>query len=218
MMMFHIRTIAILACLLASVSCSKSHLSSDQASSESSPSSGILRALAKRLQPGIVEAESRLGRLQQQIRQLELPEAPPTSRELGYRGVLEPRAADHPVNTLDLLEPHSIDSVYLVPTSLKAGGGPDLLPRRLSLETAMDATFTQPHGIARDAALEDQTAGISPVHFRCGASGRYLRLTVHEARRFAGSEQFAIAEIVVISAGEPVSFNCPVTASHGLEV
>lgn len=218
MMMFHIRTIAILTILLASISCSKKHLSSDDAIGGAASDEGILRALAELLQPGIAEAESRLLRLQQQIHQLELPVAPPITRELGYRGALGAPAADLPVITLDLLKPHPIDSVYLVPTSLEAGGGPDLLPRRLSLETAMDASFTQPHGIARDAAIEDQTAGISPVHFRCGASARYLRLTVHEGRRFAGSEQFAIAEIVVISAGEPVSFNCPVTASHGLDV
>jgi signal transduction histidine kinase len=219
MIMFRILFITIFSCFLTAFSCTRGDLSSAYLRSQTGSEKGVLAGIARLMQPQIAETEARIAKLQGKIQQLELPSAPTMNGNRGFRGVLGGNASrGEPTLTIDLLHSQRIDSVYLVPAVPESGIVKDLLPRRLSLETATEPRFDQPQVIARNSRIDDRTVQGSPMHYRCGSNGRYVRLTIHEGAPFAGTEQFALSEIVVIADGNPISFNCPVQTSHGLDV
>jgi signal transduction histidine kinase len=161
----------------------------------------------------LVKTEDRVSWLNNQLATLAAHREHAMQASLGYRGCRAKVGAPDPSVTLDLGGEYPVERIYLIPTQREYFEDTEIFPKRFTLELSSQADFAQRTVVYTSTALAPQPTDGNPVPFQAHDSARYLRLTVHEGHNKGMIDVFGLAEIAVISNGDPVSFGASVSCT-----
>lgn len=180
-------------------------------------SSHPIGRVARLMNPSLVEVENRLIWLEDRLRGLAVYSPKPLKETLGWRAV-QNEDDPPPSLTLDLGDVYPLDDVFLIPAQIVSGELRTLFPMRIRLEAALEEDFSDARVIyeTRDKLHEDQSGYPLRVAAR-DVDARYLRLRVLLGHHRGTQSLSSLAEMVVISGGQPVSFGAQVSAHGSLD-
>lgn len=175
-------------------------------------------ALARGFNPKLREVEGRLSWLNNRLRTLATYNPKALERRFGWRAGYTTPTAAKPQLTLDLSTPFPISDIFVIPAQPRPGDESTLFPLEYRVETSLDADFSDAQTVYRtQAGLSESQDGFPRRHGPVDADARFIRLTV-ERGHFRGTNHIAaISELVVISGGEPISFNASVSANGSFD-
>ena len=183
-----------------------------QAQQERNP----IARIARLFNPQLVEVEDRMAVLAREISALAPLAKHALNSGLGYRGCRLDAGAADPSVTLDLGEAVPVEAVVLVPAQLEFVDDTEIFPRRYTLELSDQADFRQRTLLYQSGRIPQRAPDGIPVAFKASQTARYVRLTVQEGLNKGTLDLFGLAELVVISRGEPVSFGAKVSTVGAL--
>lgn len=202
------------SCVIALVAA----VASQPVGAQESPSPNPISKIARLFDARLVEVEERVVWLDRRLSTYSRLDPIPLRFSLGYRGCrMDPRAAD-PAIAIDLGASKEIDAIYLVPAQREFIGDSGIFPKRFTLEASNDEQFAQRSVIFSSGASPYPPPESVPQFFRGKGSARYIRLSVQEGHQKGKQDLYGLAELVVISKNEPVSFQASVTTSGDLNV
>lgn len=179
----------------------------------SAPGHPIAR-IARAFNDDLVTVESRIQWLRTRQATLADVRLCPLAGEYGFLGGRPDPNAGAPWVMLDLGREVAVDELYLVPAQRLPGQPPCLFPLRFRVELARAEDFADARVVLDHAHSPFADPGAMPVEGKGQAQvARYVRLTVLEGRDFGAQDVFALSELLVFSAHQPVSFGAPVTCS-----
>lgn len=195
-----------------------SAVNAEPSSAAETPQGNPISKIARLFDSNLVEVEERVMWLDRRLSTYARLDHFPLRFCLGYRGCrMDSRAAD-PTVTLDLGAERPIDAIYLIPAQREFIGDSGLFPKRFTIETSNDETFAQRLVLFTSGSNPYPPPESVPQFFSGKGSARYVRLSVQEAHHKGKTDLYGLSEFVVISNGEPVSFNATVTSSGDLNV
>lgn len=197
--------------------CSASLASPAFAQIESDPSiRNPISRLARIVNPKLVKVEDRVSWLEQEASTLAKYRQFPLKYGLGYRGCrLSPKDKD-PTIVMDLGMEMPISHIYLIPTQSEYLNDYGIFPLRFTIEASKTPDFKQAKLVYRTVNdTYTQTGGV-PVGFASKLSARYIQISVQEGHQKGAIDLFGFSEFIVISNGDPVSFNASVTTTGSL--
>lgn len=181
-------------------------------------SSSPIGRIARVINPSLVEMEDRMGRLTSRLRTLSTYSPKPLNHGYGWFHGKPKDSKEVPTLTLDLGDTYPISEIFLIPAHPRPTETSRMFPLRIAIETSLDADFEHSQLVyeTRNKLHEDQDGFPLRIVSR-DVEARYVRLSV-PLGHFRGEQCIsAIAEIVAISGGEPVSFGAAVTATHSMD-
>ena len=116
-----------------------------------------------------------------------------------------------PSITLDLGSEMPIDSIYLVPAQREFLEDSGIFPKRFTLELSNRADFAQRTILYTSGPISAPRTDGLPVTFHSKDKARFVRLTVQEGHNKGTADLFGLSEFVVISNGDPASFQASVS-------
>ena len=168
--------------------------------------------IARIFNPQLVEVEDRIALLDTQTAHCSLNYEHSLQVGLGYRGCRANPNDPDPSITLDLGGEMPIQTIFLIPAQGCFFKDPGIFPVRFTLEISQHADFSQRTLVFTSGSTPFVQPDVIPVPFAARKeSARYVRLTVQEGHRLESMNVYALSELVVISNGEPVSFNATVS-------
>ena len=175
--------------------------------------------LARAFNKDLVKLEDRVNWLEKRLSTLATYGDEKFRNGMGFRaGRLNADGAD-PAVVMDLGKEYSLDTLYLVPAQRDSIRGPSLFPRRFTIELSNRADFGQRMILFTSGTDAYKGQKSRMIRFAArGASGRYVRLTVHQGHMQGGSDIFALSELIAVSDGDPVSFGAKVTGEGVLDI
>lgn len=181
------------------------------------PSGNPISQLARLVNPKLVEVENRINWLEHEALTLAKYRQFPLKHGLGYRGCrLSPKGAD-PTIVMDLGRKTRINHIYLVPCQLEYLNDYGIFPKRFTIEVSDTPDFTQAQLVYRTVFnTHSRTNGI-PAVFSSRFSARYIRISIQEGHQKGAIDLFGISEFIVISNGDPVSFNASISTTGNLD-
>src|SRR5690606_8994897 len=123
-----------------------------------------------------------------------------------------------PSITIDLGEEMPLDQIFLVPSQKEFLEDSGIFPKRFTLEVSRRADFGKSTVVYRSGEIPFVAPDSTPVLFNCRDIARYVRLIVHEGHHRESEGLFGLSEFMVISQGEPVSFDATVETVGALNV
>jgi mono/diheme cytochrome c family protein len=143
------------------------------------------------------------------------------SQTLGYHSQIMPKDDVPKWVQVDLGESRAIDEIVLVPAHEVYGGhpGPGFgFPPRYKVEVSDDPQFAVSHTIADNTSADmphpgDRWQNLSAA----GTSGRYVRVTAARLWQRTNDWIFALGELIVLSGGQNVAIDKPVSALDSIE-
>jgi signal transduction histidine kinase len=188
-----------------------------EAASPAQTSNPISR-IARIFDPQLVKVEDRVSWLDSKASSCAQHYDYPLKVGLGYRGGRRAPGAADPSITLDLGGEMPIESIFLVPAQQEFLENSGIFPKRFTIELSSRADFGQRTILFTSGSLPHNPPDGIPVCFKARDSARYVRLTVQEGSNKGTSDLFGLSEFVVISKGDPVSFQATVTTTGELNV
>lgn len=174
--------------------------------------------IARLFNSQLVKVEDRVTWLDSQVSSYSKHCEYPLKTGLGYRGARANNGSADPSITLDLGRELPIDQIFLVPSQREFLEDSGIFPKRFTLEVSKRADFIQSTVIYKSGRIPHPQPDGSPALFTCRNSARYVKLTVQEGHMKEAQDLFGLAEFVVISQGEPVSFAATVETVGSLNV
>ncbi|MCH7226511.1 histidine kinase [Haloferula sp. A504] len=180
-------------------------------------SSHPIGRVARLINPSLVEVEDRLTWLENRVRGLAVYSPKPLKETFGWRAVQD---GDQPPPslTLDLGDVYPLEDIFLVPAQIVLGESRTLFPMRIRIEAALDKDFSDARVIyeTRQKIHENQDGYPMRIVAR-DVDARYVRLRVLLGHHRGFQSISSLAEMVIISGGEPVSFGAKVSAHGSLD-
>lgn len=168
--------------------------------------------IARIFNPRLVDVEDRVVLLDRQVSNYSQHCEHALKVGLGYRGCRSNSGAADPSITLDLGAEVPIENLFLVPSQREFSADPGIFPKRFTLELSTRADFGQRTILYTSGTIPLLPPNGVPVTFTANnRTARYVRLTVQEGHNKGTLDLFGLAEFVVISNGEPVSFGAAVS-------
>jgi signal transduction histidine kinase len=180
--------------------------------------SNPISRIARLFSPQLVKLENRVSLLDARISTYAKRCDYPLRRDLGYRGGRTGGKNEDPSVTLDLGRELPVEQICLIPSQKEFLEDPGIFPKRFTLEVSKQADFTNPQTVYRSGETPFATPDDTPALFNCREIARYIRLTVQEGRHGKSEDLFGLSEFMVISRGEPVSFDATVQTVGALNV
>jgi len=174
--------------------------------------------IARLFDSQLVKVEDRVAWLDKQVSAYAKRCEYPLKTGLGYRGGRSETGAADPSITLDLGSEVLVEQIYLIPAQREFLEDPGIFPKRFTLELSQRADFAQRSIVHSSGAVPHARPEGSPVFFGCKETARYVRLTVQEGQLKGMRDVFGLAEFMVISKGEPVSFGAKIETSGNLDI
>ena len=188
------------------------------AQSETNPASdNPISRLARIVNPKLVKVEDRVTWLDQEVSTLAKYRQFPLKYGLGYRGCRSSPKAKDPTIVMDLGKEMPIHRIYLVPCQPEYLNDYGIFPKRFTIEVSNTPDFNQSQLIFRSVNTIHQQANGIPVVFKSQRSARYIRISIQEGHQKGAIDLFGFSEFIVISNGDPVSFNALVTTTGNLD-
>lgn len=184
------------------------------AAQTSNPISRIARLFNSQL----VKVEDRVNWLDSQVSTYARHCEYPLRTNLGYRGGRTTSLGKDPTITLDLGGEMPVDQIFLVPAQREFLQDSGIFPKRFTLEVSKQADFSASTVVYRSGDIPFVAPDGTPALFQCRDVARYVRLTVQEGHLRESEDLFGLAEFVVISRAEPVSFGATVETTGALNV
>lgn len=184
----------------------------------SAQSTNPIARAARLIDPELVSVEDRIDWLQGRLDTISKAQEHPLKTDIGHRGSRMEPTDPAPSVTLDLGASYPIDMIYLVPAQGEFAQDPGMFPKRLTLECSDSAEFTDSTIIHQTPSSPEAFLDSAPMAYPAKCKGRYIRLTVDQGVHRGSMEVFALAEIVVMSGNEPVSFGANTTGVGALLV
>ncbi|MBC8126468.1 MAG: hypothetical protein H8M99_04890 [Gloeobacteraceae cyanobacterium ES-bin-144] len=119
--------------------------------------------------------------------------------------------------TLDLGASYPLEKILLIPAQKDFLEDAGIFPKRFTLELSNYSDFSRRLIIFTSGSDHFPKPDNTPVSFTTKETARYVRLTVQEESNKGAIDLFGLSEFVVISKGEPVSFNASVTTVGELD-
>lgn len=180
--------------------------------------SNPISRIARLFSPQLVKLENRVNLLDVRISTYAKRCDYPLRWDLGYRGGRTGGKNEDPSVTLDLGRELPVEQICLIPSQKEFLEDPGIFPKRFTLEVSKQADFTNPQTVYRSGETPFATPDNTPALFNCREIARYIRLTVQEGRHGKSEDLFGLSEFMVISRGEPVSFDATVQTVGALNV
>lgn len=171
--------------------------------------------LARIVNPKLVKVEDRVNWLDREVSTLAKYRQFPLKYGLGYRGCRTSPKAKDPTIVMDLGKEMPIQHIYLVPSQSDYLNDYGIFPKRFTIEVSKTPDFEQTQMVYRTNTPYPQTNGF-PEGFASILNGRYIRISVQEGHQKGAIDLFGFSEFIVISNGEPVSFNASITTTSNL--
>jgi signal transduction histidine kinase len=181
-------------------------------------STNPIARLARLFDSQLVKVEDRVRWLDGRVSTFARRANYPLKTGLGYRGARIMADSVDPSITLDLGAEHPLEQIFLIPAQREFLEDQGIFPKRFTLETSKTADFAQSVLIYRSGQFPHPAPENTPVQFDCRDSARYVRLTVQEGHMKEAHDLFGLSEFVVISGGQPVSFDATVTTVGSVEI
>jgi signal transduction histidine kinase len=172
--------------------------------------------VARLFNPQLVEVEERLTMLSRELSAYARVSKHALDVGLGYRGCRSAPGAADPSITLDLGTEVPIESIFLVPSQREFLEDLEIFPKRFTLEVSRQADFGASAVVFASSGIGQRPPDGIPVACKLNETARYVRLTVQEGLNKGTLDLFGLAEFVVISKGEPVSFGATVSTVGAL--
>lgn len=166
----------------------------------------------------LVQVEDRVSWLDSKVSTLSKHCEYPLKVGLGYRGCRNEDEGPDPSIVMDLGQEFPIDQIFLVPCQREFLGDSGIFPKRFTLEFSNDPQFAQRTILHSSGSIQHQAPQGFPVAFKARETARFLRMTVQEGHNRSSKDLFGLAELLVISDGEPISFGAKITTDGGLIV
>lgn len=185
---------------------------------EEAQSSNPIGRIARVLNPSLVELEERIGWLESRLRDLSAYSPKPLSQGYGWQSVSSKGATEVPSITLDLRDTYPLSEIFIIPCHPRPSENQRLFPLKIQIEAALEPDFSDAQLVyeTRHTLHESQDGYPLRVVTR-DVDARFLRVSV-PLGHFRGDQSIAaIAEIVALSGGEPVSFSASVSATHSMD-
>ena len=170
------------------------------------PISRIARVFSTQL----VDIEDKIAILEGQLSTCSERYEQPLKVGLGYRGCRNAPGAEDPSISLDLGCEMPVDAIVLIPAQREFLEDSGIFPLRFTLETSNSADFAQRTLVFTSGATPYVPPDGVPATFEAKQQARYVRLTVQKGQNKGALDLFGLAEFVVISKGDPVSFGASV--------
>jgi signal transduction histidine kinase len=175
--------------------------------------------VARMFNPELVRIEERVvwldGRLSTLAHQREFT----MNHALGVRGGRLDPDDPAPTLTLDFGAEIPLDALYMIPAQREIGQSDGLFPRRFTIETSNDPGFVESTVVYSSGQHVFGAPRGTPVRFLLpGTPARFLRVTIDEGHQRGGTDVFTLAELLVFSGDEPVSFGAGVRAEGTMDV
>lgn len=174
--------------------------------------------LARVFDPQLVKIEDRMDWLERQLSSHAKRSDFPLKTGLGYRGGRSGSDGEDPSITLDLGEVFPVEQIFLIPTQREFLEDSGIFPKRFTLEVSKFEDFSKSTLIYRSGDIPYPAPEGEPALFSSRDVGRYVRLTVQQGHYRETGDLFGLSEFVVISGGEPISFNAKVETVGELTV
>ncbi len=180
-------------------------------------SSNPIGRVARLINPSLVEVEDRLGWLENRLRSLAVYSPKPLNEDFGWRAV-QTDGNSPPSLTLDLGDIYPLDDIFLIPAQVLNGESRTFFPMRLQVEAALEPDFSDARLIYETRGkIHEQQDGYPVRILARDIDARYVRLRVLLGHHRGLRSLATISEMVVISGGQPVSFNAEVSAHGSLD-
>ena len=173
--------------------------------------------IARIFDPQLVKVEDRVTWLDQQISTYAKHCEYPLKVGLGFRGCRSAPGAPDPSITLDLGREVPIESIFLVPAQREFLEDTGIFPKRFTLELSQRADFGQRTILYTSGAIPLPPPDGNPIAFHSKDTARFVRLTIQEGHNKGALDLFGLSELMVISKGEPVSFQADVETVGALD-
>ncbi len=174
--------------------------------------------IARIFDPQLVKVEDRVTWLDEKLATFAQRCEYPLKVRIGYRGARGKLGDPDPSIILDLGKEFPLDSIFLIPAQREFLEDSGLFPKRFTLELSHRADFGQRTILFTSGSDTQLPPGSYPLSFHAKDTARFVKLTVQQGHDKEVADVFALSEFLVISDGEPVSFNAKVTTVGSLEV
>ena len=169
------------------------------------PANPISR-LARVFDSQLVKVEDRVAWLDRQLSSYASLDERPLVSGLGFRASRCRPDGPDPSMTIDLGAVVPVEKIFLIPAQREHAEDPGIFPKRFTLDLSDTPDFERPTILYTTGEMIMPSPGSIPLPFPCKSSARYVRLTVKEGHQRGALDLFGLAEMVVLSEGQPVSF------------
>lgn len=183
---------------------------------QAEPERNPIARIARIFNPQLVEVEYRIEALTRELAGFARFSPHALNAGLGYRGCRSHAGGADPGITLDLGSKLPVEAIYLIPAQQEFLKEAEIFPKRFTLELSEQADFSQRTLLYESGAIPQRAPEGIPVFIKAKATARYVRLTVQQGSSSGGLDLFSLAELVVISHGEPVSLGATVSTVGAL--
>ncbi len=182
-------------------------------------SSNPIGRVARLFNPELVEVEERIDWLSGRLSALATYQQRPLRSAVGWRGGRVDPDGGEPSIVLDLGETFPLSDVYLIPAQPQPGDTERLFPLQYRLETSREPDFSESQVLFDARGQNHSVRSGYPIRFNArDTDARYVRFTVQKGHFRGIHDIAALAELVVVSGGQPVSFGAEVTATQSMDV